>query len=61
MSEQELAEMIQKYKKRYNCSIINGDYGLWEFLANSLAQDLISAKNQISYLKTKLSNIENMK
>jgi hypothetical protein len=54
MSEQEVQELIQKYRDRYRT---NGQYNIenaWEFIANSLALDLLQSKREIRYLKEKI-------
>lgn len=59
MSEAETQELIQTYRDRY----LRGQYdeiNAWEFLANSLARDLIESKSQIRYMKTKIREMEEL-
>ena len=60
MSEQETKELIQRYRERYRTNGHYDEISAWEFLANSLARDLIDARSKILYMNEKLRILEKM-
>lgn len=58
MSEQETRELIQKYREQYRTNNQYNVENAWEFIANSLARDLLLAKSEIKYMKSKIREME---